>query len=319
MRPASIISLIISVLLIIAGLSTCIIAQNMANANGEALFSEQKSDGLVNSTDLTDIDISKIELVVDDAEINVYGKSKTSYIEFINFRENYYKLSIANKALSFKETPDMVSMLKFWENGFSFKGMRHIFHFRKDTDSRKVVNVYLGSDLNIKIFNISAENCILNLENLTSGSDYNLKINNGNITANTLKTSSAFKVEGENITLSINAAVIRTVDIKADNLNMKVDSFRVSGSAAIEANTGSIDLVSPYKITDLNMELASETGTIKINGANVTSPHQWSNGHDTDGLIKITTESADISIQQNSIGGGVTPTPEETTAESSEE
>lgn len=319
MRPASIISLIVSVLLIIVGLTTCIIAQNMANANGEALFSEMKSDGMVTTVDLTDVDISKIELLVTDAEINFYGKSNTSYIEFVNFRENYYTLSTANKVLSFDEIPDVVSMLKFWENGFSFKGMRHIFNFKKDDNSKKAINVYLGTDLNIKIFNVSADNCIINLENMTSGSDYNFKVQNGEIYANTLKTTSALKVEGENIKLAIKTAVMTNMEIKADNLDMTVDSFRVHNTATITADSGNIDLTSPYKIKELNLDLKSKSGSIKLNGASVTSPHLWANSHDSDNMIVISTNSGNISIRQNSLTGGTIDHTEETTPETTAE
>ena len=45
MKPASIIALIISVMLIVIGFSACLIAKNMALANGELLFSEKKEEG----------------------------------------------------------------------------------------------------------------------------------------------------------------------------------------------------------------------------------------------------------------------------------
>ena len=44
MKPTSIISLIIAVLLTIVGLVTCFIAQNMAESSGEQLFAD-RSDG----------------------------------------------------------------------------------------------------------------------------------------------------------------------------------------------------------------------------------------------------------------------------------
>ena len=137
MRPTSIVALVVSVLLIIAGLSTCIIAQNMANANGEFLFSETREDGLVNTVDLTESEVSKIELIVSDAEINIMRGDKAC-IEFVNFRENYYNLSAANRVLSFSEIPDITSMLKFWENGVSFKGIRYLLDFQKEEDEEEI-------------------------------------------------------------------------------------------------------------------------------------------------------------------------------------
>lgn len=310
MKPSSIISLIIAVLLIVVGLTTCIIAQNMANANGETLFSESKNDGLVNIMDLTNMDISKIELIVRDAEINIYGKSASSYVEFVNFRENYYTLTTSNKVLSFDEIPDVVSMLKFWENGFSFKGMRYIFNFHPETEGKKIINVYLSSDIDIKIFNITAENCALNLENLTSGSDYNITVTTGDINVKTLKTTSAFNITGTDIKLNMNTAILTNTNIKADNLEMNVSSFRANGSTSIECGSGNIDLVTPYSVESLNLDVDTADGRILINGNGVSSPYQQNNPDAPDAKITIITESADISIKQNSSSQGNTTEPD---------
>lgn len=306
MKPSSIISLIIAVLLIIVGLTTCIIAQNMANANGETLFSEAKSDGLVNTMDLTDMAISKIELIVRDAEINIYGKSSSSYVEFVNFRENYYTLTTSNKVLSFDEIPDVVSMLKFWENGFSFKGMRYIFNFHPETEGKKIINVYLASDMDIKIFNITAENCVLNLENLTSGSDYNITVTTGDINVKTLKTSSAFNVTGTDLKLNMNTAVLTNTNIKAENLEMSVSSFRANGTTSIECGSGNIDLVTPYAVESLNLDFDTTDGKILINGNRTSSPYQQTNPDSPDAKINITSKTADISVRQNSASQGNT-------------
>lgn len=301
MKPSSIVSLVVAVLLIVIGLTTCIIAQNMANANGEALFSEVKSDGLIEIKDLTGVDISKIELIVSDADINIIGKSRSSYIELVNFRENYYTYTTSNKTLSFDEIPDVVSMLKFWENGFSFKGMRYIFNFKPETEGKKVVNVYIGSDMNVKIFKISAERCTLNLENLTSGSDYDVDIASGEINATTLKTTSSFDVNGTDLKLNLNSAVLNNMEVKAEHLEMTVGSLRVNGGASIECRSGVVDLITPSSIDALPLNLDTIEGTIRVNGKEVSSSYRQNESDSSNAaLIKITTDTADISIRQNS-------------------
>jgi len=299
-KPSSVISLIIAVLLIIVGLTTCIIAQNMANANGETLFSEVKSDGLENTIELTDLDISKIELIVSDAEINVYGKSDKSYIKFVNFRENYYTLTTANKVLSFDEIPDVVSMLKFWENGFSFKGMRYIFNFQPETEGKKVIDIYLSRDLDIKIFNITAENGVVNLMNLTTDSDYNINVTAGEINAKTLKTTSSFKITGTDLKVAMTSTILNNTEIKADNLDLNITSFRTTGSTSIEAKTGNVELVTPYSTDSLTLDLDTVDGAITINGKAAAAPHKQTNPESPDTKISIITESADISIRHNS-------------------
>ncbi|MBQ8185331.1 MAG: hypothetical protein IJ037_00485, partial [Clostridia bacterium] len=239
MKPTSIVSLIIAVLLIILGLVTCMIAQNMANANGEFLFSETREDGLVNTVDLTESEVSKIELIVTDAEINIIGRSDKACIEFVNFRENYYNLSAANRVLSFSEIPDIMSMLKFWENGFTFKGMRYILNFAKDqeqpVDTKKVINLYLTSDKEIKIFEISGNNCTLNIEGMSSATDYNITVENAEINTTGLKTTSNFNINSkesdkpaQSVTLNMNTALLAHLNINATELIMDANVFRCS-------------------------------------------------------------------------------------------
>jgi len=287
----------------------------MANANGQVLFSEEKGDGIFKTENL-EKEISKIELSVTDAEINIYGQKETSYVEFENFRENYYKFSNANKTFYFKETPDMISMLKFWENGSSFKGMRHIFNFKKDLESKKVINVYLSNDMKVNVFNISGDNCTVNLYNMNSASDYNIKVNHAIINATDLETTSTFRVEGNYAKLEIGSLKVNTFEVTASTAELKVSSFRANKAATITADSGTIDLTTPQKITDLNLDLSTKTGAILLNNYKITSLiHQQSNGHDMEGLIKIATDSAEISIRQNSMSStapATTNTPEET-------
>ena len=76
MKPASIISLVIAVLLIVVGLVSCFIAQNMAKANGEYLFAEDRGADSVYTVDLTDSEISKIELIASKVQVNIYGRQE---------------------------------------------------------------------------------------------------------------------------------------------------------------------------------------------------------------------------------------------------
>ncbi len=307
MKPTSIVSLIIAVLLVILGLVTCIIAQNMANANGEFLFSEDREDGLVNTVDLTDSEISKIELIVSNATINIIGKSDKSCIEFVNFRDNYYNLSVANRVLSFSEIPDITSMLKFWENGFSFKGMRYILSFGKNTqqdaDTEKKINLYIGSDMEIKIFEIKADTCLLNIESMTSATDYNITVENAEVTTTGFKTTSNFNINSKSdaepaksVTLNMSTALLANLNINAEELNMNSGLFRCSGEAVITCDSGEIDIASVKKIENLKLDIQTDEGTILIDGSAVTSPFTRTTAESTDAKYTITSKSANIKI-----------------------
>ncbi len=309
MKPASIISLVIAVLLIIVGLVGCFIAQNMAQANGEYLFSESRGDNSVQTIDLTDSEISKIELIAPDVEVNIYGRQKKSYIEFVNFRENYYSLSNANRVLSFDEIPDVKSMLKFWENGFTFKGMRYIlqFHNKEEENKQKVINIYLANNKNIKIFDIKIDNLKLNIADMTSGTDYNITTKNAVIDLNVLRTSSTFNInsaEGdtpaESVSLKFNTAtLVQNININAKDLNWVADRFRVSGSAVINAESGDIDLVTinaqSNNPSDLRLDITTN-GTITIADSQVQSPFTQAGGENPVGEYKMNLGSANVKI-----------------------
>ncbi len=307
MKPTSIVSLIIAVLLVILGLVTCMIAQNMANANGEFLFSETREDGLVNTVDLTESEISKIELIVSDAEINIIGKSDKACIEFVNFRENYYNLSAANRVLSFSEIPDITSMLKFWENGFTFKGMRYILNFAKDreqpADVKKVINLYLTNDKEIKIFEISADNCTLNIEGMSSATDYNITAENTEITTTNLKTSSNFNINSkesdkpaQSVTLTMNTALLAHLNVNAHELNMDAHVFRCSAEANIDCDSGSINIETVKRMENLKMDIDSISGAIYIDGVEAESPYSHTTQTAEDAKFTITTNTADVRV-----------------------
>ncbi len=308
MKPASIISLVIAVLLIIVGLVGCFIAQNMAQANGEYLFSESRGENSVQTIDLTESEISKIELICPDAEVNIYGRSEKSYIEFINFRENYYSLSNANRVLSFDEIPDVKSMLKFWENGFTFKGMRYIlqFHNKEEEGKQKVINIYLTNTKDIKIFDIKVDSLKLNITNMTSGTDYNITTKNAVIDSSVLRTSSTFNInsaEGDSpadsVTLKLNTALVQNISVNAKELLWTADRFRVSGNAVINAETGEVNITTITAQSNSPKELRLDittNGTIIVDGSQVQSPFTQAGSETPVGEYKMTLGDADVKI-----------------------
>lgn len=309
MRPQSIVSLIVAVLLVIVGLVTCMIAQNMAQANGEYLFSEIRGEDNVQTVDLTDSEISKIELIVEDAVINIYGKSEKSYIEFVNFKENYYSLSATNRILSFDEIPDLMSMLKFWENGFSFKGMRYLLNFsemntEETEDRQKIINIYLTKDKLIKIFDIQLTTGVINIKDMVSETDYNIITENAEVNVATFKTASALTINSgkdvkpaKNLTLNMATTSLNTLTVNADNLQMDANLFRCSGNGEIICNTGAITIDSVTDTKSLNLEVRTAGGFVHIDGQTISPPYNNIGSESNPGKISINTVTANVTIR----------------------
>ena len=270
MKPASIISMIVAVLLIIAGFVTCLVAQNMAEAEGQLLFAEDRDYGLVNTIDLAETAISKLEINVENAQINIYGQSESSYIEIVNFRENYYSFSDSNRVVSFSEVPDVTSMLKFWENGVSFKGIRYLLAFdEKEPEGEKVINVYLGGEnIDLKIVSIAGTGCQVNLENLAYNTDYTFELTEGDIRFNNTRNVSALTVNGTDIAMDLQLSSFNTCNIQCSNLTFTgYRSMMIMTS--IDCSTIDLTLTPSQTVASLNYNIALDNGSVTINGNNL--------------------------------------------------
>lgn len=276
MKPTSIISLIIAVLLTIVGLVTCFIAQNMAESSGEQLFAD-RSDGNATITEFFDPkSLERLSFVFSSGRINIYGNcddrnadhySDVCKLEVINFGENDYVFKNTGSKAEFNETLAL-DRFKFWENGFSFKGMRYILNIeqiksllkkdKEETEEKeKQINVYLtravtaaladsGEEtaeaepavwkLNqVSIKATGAAGCDVTIQNININTDYTIVANRVGLDIKDVTTNSAIKAsEG----LGGTETRARSADVFVENsilgyLCVEADelTFRSSGLA----------------------------------------------------------------------------------------
>ena len=126
-RTASVVAVIVAAVLILSGIIVCAVGSAAAKSSGVMIYPEDENGNSVYKYDFTEKNITKISVSVKDSDITVTHGGTSSYIEIRNFNANYYKLSTENNILSFSEIDNVASMFKFWEGGFSFKGMRYLF------------------------------------------------------------------------------------------------------------------------------------------------------------------------------------------------
>ncbi|MBE6625826.1 MAG: DUF4097 domain-containing protein [Ruminococcaceae bacterium] len=308
MKPASIISLIVAVLISVAGLVTCIVAQNMAQASGQNLFSEIKTDGdHTRSIDLTEADINKIQLIFSNAEVTVHGNSEKSYIEFINFKDNYYSLTSTSSLVSFDETPDITSMLMFWENGFSFKGIRYILNFNKDNEPKgdKEIHIYLTADKNVKQIDIQATSCTVNITNMTTSTDYLITADEVTLNTNHINTTSAVAINSgkdispaKKVVYNSTGDYVTNLTVNAVELDMKAEGFMCTGSANINYDKGDVTITS---VGGMQFKLESDDGKITVNSVKESSPCTVGT---TGGAVSVTTKSGNINVTTGAINTG---------------
>lgn len=306
MKPASIITLIVSVLIVVAGIITCSVAEDMADKAGQSLYSEIDSgNGNVRTFDFSDLDVNKIELNFNDAEVTVFGGSEKCYIEFINFKSNYYSLSTTPSLITFNEVPDITSILTFWESGFSFKGLRYVFNLNRDNtdqNGKKEVRIYLTDESTVKQLYIESKNCTLNVNDVETATDYVIVSDTVTLNTTNIMTSSALNINtgkdiapAKKVTFNSNGDFITNISINTEELQMDARSLMCSGSTNINFDKGNAVITSSG---NMKFHLESESGEIIVNSVKSTSP---TNVGTSGGNISIISKSGNINVSTGAL------------------
>ena len=301
MRPASIVALVLSVLMIIGGFITCSIAKKMADENNESLFGEAFSTDGSHPVDLEGKDFEKIELILEDAEINIYGNEDRNLIEFINFSSNYYALSTNSKTISFNENPSLYSAINIWENGFNFKGMRYFIN--KDTlkqvksTGKKIVNIYLKEDAPLNAVEITGEKISLNIRNISLKCDYTILASDITITTAGVSSTSFITARGPGdskppagqIKFTSSSDTVGALRLSSDSLSLQASSLTITGKTSISCKTGSVNL----SLTSAPSMEINSLGLVTVNGE---SSESFSYASETAGDSMLTIEGGNANI-----------------------
>ena len=284
MKPRSIISLIIAAVLILGGIITCAVASAKADSDGVMLFPEADFNGdLVYRMDLNGT--TKITVDAADADIQIVGGAEKSVIEVINFNANYYKLNESNGSVNFAQVDDFMSMFKFWENGFSFKGMRYILRFGDDAAGDKRVIIKLASDTDLRLVNISTETGDISLKNCPFNADYTLKAENANTDIKNVTNCAALNIYGNAGQITADSVITDKLAINGNTLTTTLSAVTAK-EASVKTTDGAVKL-SDSVIDDVHITTVS--GSIDI------PSYKSSQG-------TLTTESGKISISFESTG-----------------
>ncbi len=259
MKPRSIISLIISAVLVLCGIVICMIASFKAEADGVMLFPKEDIEGnLVYSMNIDGV--SKININVDDADIIIAGGAETSSIEVVNFNANYYKLTGSNGNLNFAQIDDFLSMFKFWDNGFSFKGMRYLLRFGDDIAGDKKIIINLANKEDIGIINLTTNKGDVSVENCSYAADYTIKAEVGTTEILNIKKAESINVYGNTTDVTMKSCDADKVVVNGTSINAVLYSI-TSEECSVLIPKGSLDMSSS---TSDRLTVTSNEGDIKI-------------------------------------------------------
>ena len=293
MKPTSIIFLIISVLLIIAGFITVGVAGHMGASEGIVL-----NDSAEDATEIYEYEkdnIGKIIVNVEDADINIIGGAAKSYVELINFFDGTYDLTSTNRVLTVRDSIDMTDIEGVASLAMNFKGLRGVVNYMKSRGLEKTVNIYLTD-----AYPINVANCTIGTGNVTVKSnknptDYIMNIGTGTAELTDVYTTSKLEtVIGEGGVTLDNCQVSHLVcDIEKGYMKATAKLFRVDADIAMGDFT--------YKCTEglgvTGYNLVCQSGHVIFNGTERGGILNEENPT-TDNLIAVTVGAGDIVISE---------------------
>ena len=311
-RTASVVAVIVAAVLILSGIIVCAVGSAAAKSSGVMIYPEDENGNSVYKYDFTEKNITKISVSVKDSDITVTHGGTSSYIEIRNFNANYYKLSTENNILSFSEIDNVASMFKFWEGGFSFKGMRYLFRFGDGGRGMKTVTVNIADTSMLKTVSVSEESGSFSLTGADVSADYILSLGKASADISGLSTTSVLSVSsggGGNFSLSGISAdradfSLKSGEIVGENVTFtELSSSSESASldlrsldvskASVNSVSGQVALRLSSDLTDFAVELAAKNASVFLNDVHYSSSYSIPN-ESAEKSITVNTDTASI-------------------------
>ncbi len=295
MKPASIIFLIVSVVLVIVGFITTGVAMNIAPEGEKPVVEITDKDVGYISYSKTIENVEKIELKLKNATVNIIGGAEKPKVELVNFPEGLYS---APSEPSGKQTFTVTDLSDF--GSFSgvaaiasnFKGLRSFVNYFKLADYEKTVNIYLSADYPINAISCNLEAGEVRIENCVGSSDYNITLAAGDVIINNVDTTSLMNVNISTGNLSVDGG-----DITDFNAIIGTGSISLDANiekAALSITTGNLVCAYPTAFDTVRGTLQTWDGKITIDGIPYGS--QKANHSDSEKSMSVEIGVGDIDI-----------------------
>lgn len=302
MKPTSIIFILLSLIIILVGWLVCSSAEAEAAEDGIEIFDQalDEDDNSVYTFEFgTDEIYNKIELIIDEADIYIYGGFAEPYMELINFNEGSYMMTSANRSISVSTSFDIMSIIQFWESGFTFSGLRNYVRrgLSDEVIITKRINIYLPTDGDVNIINIELDEGNVYVMNLDTEIDITASLGTGNLVLDSVSTTSYVNAEIEygslylsDVTLNTLTALLERGDINAENLEFDTLNITGTSSSIYISTTNDLDFYDLY--------LSARGGAISIDGTEHGTSYTKESGMSSGGSVIITTSLGDIIFEK---------------------
>lgn len=272
MKKSFLIPLIISFSVMLLGIIVCLVASNKANAEGIDLFASEFNENgeIVTKYTINLEELSKINLVLPEADVEIIGCQSSSYIELVNFHAKTYSLSKSNGLFELDDQFDISSLLNLTKNDFSFNGIRSVLNLGRIFTDKKLVRVHLSGDVK---------------------TDLSLTLGTGNVTFTDIEELNDIYVALEQGNVKVHAAYAKSATISISSGNCTVDSSEIN-KLTTKLHSGDFN----YNAKNLefhNIYAETQNGKISLNGT------------ESEGVTEISNDLAYLNLFVYSIDGNI--------------
>lgn len=244
MKPTSIIFIILSAVLIVVGVITCVVSASSANSKGIELICDtvDKDGNAVTTDDLSEYDIINFEIKMKEVDINIIGGSESSYIEFVNLNPAIYNYKFNNGKLELENNNPFDLLAGFSIRGNSaFSGLRSYLYLNKYEDVDSWINIYVKDSSAIEKFTLTLTDGEVTVKNIAVNSAYNLKVTGGNIKFENAESSRESNIIIKNGNLEYVSSALSKLNFEVNKGNA---DFKCSRQCRLDlsCNIGSINM-----------------------------------------------------------------------------
>ena len=252
MKLSSVIFLIVSAVIIIAGISCTVIADNIAKDDGIKIYNVIKDDSgdYVCEYVFENFLPEKISLSAEKLTVNVYGNSDENKIVYKNFPKGTFTLSYSNRVFELKTNEEFLDYVNPESVIKNFKGIRDYLTFPFCLNKEKTVDVYLNSASALRFLEINAEELMSDISDISTQTEYSIYCSDGNVNFKNVNSNNKVKI-----------------DIKNGNFTAKDSKLFES---IINIESGNVDM-SNCELISSDITVSSDSGTININGEKYTN------------------------------------------------
>jgi len=247
LKPASIISICISLVLIIGGYFLCAHARstapNDAAIDGNTSLSEDGN--VVTELTLTGQTFSKVDIDISNCKVEIHGGAEASSVTLVNFYENTYIAAAGEKVLTVSNQITLLDYINLDGTGVTFSGVWKTLRsfFTYDTsDAQQEIHIYLGNDAEISQISVAVDSgTTLRLVDIDRDCDISVKVTDSNAEISNVNVAS-MSVSGSGSEITIGNASATNFEYTAKNTKFIANNF-ISENLVLESEASDISLL----------------------------------------------------------------------------